>query len=138
MITIDELKVQLDNKSRLLGVDMGTKRVGVSISDENRKIATPLETIEFSNIKNLSSRFKELILENKIKSVEETIMILKHQEKNLLEVLTMHEYKSNERQVHEWVRELIIGSDYIIRLQKSLRLLKKTLPQRRDRGGKKD
>ena len=25
MITIDELKVQLDNKSRLLGVDMGTK-----------------------------------------------------------------------------------------------------------------
>ncbi len=49
MITIDELKVQLDNKSRLLGVDMGTKRVGVSISDETRKIATPLETIEFSN-----------------------------------------------------------------------------------------
>ena len=81
---------------------------------------------------------ERLILENKIKSIEETIMILKHQEKNLLEVLTMHEYKSNERQVHEWVRELIIGSDYIIRLQKSLRLLKKTLPQRRDRGGKKD
>ena len=69
MITIDELKVQLDNKSRLLGVDMGTKRVGVSISDENRKIATPLETIEFSNIKNLSSRFKELILENNIKAL---------------------------------------------------------------------
>ena len=69
MITIDELKVQLDNKSRLLGVDMGTKRVGVSISDENRKIATPLETIEFSNIKNLSSRFKELILENNIKGL---------------------------------------------------------------------
>ena len=36
MITIDELKVQLDNKSRLLGVDMGSKRIGVSISDENR------------------------------------------------------------------------------------------------------
>ncbi len=53
MITIDELKVQLDTKSRLLGVDMGTKRIGVSISDENRKIATPLETIQFTNIKNL-------------------------------------------------------------------------------------
>ena len=47
MITIDELKVQLDNKSRLLGVDMGSKRIGISICDENRKIATPLETIEF-------------------------------------------------------------------------------------------
>ena len=66
MITIDKLKVQLDNKSRLLGVDMGTKRIGVSICDDNRKIATPFETIEFTNIKNLTSRFKELIIENNI------------------------------------------------------------------------
>ena len=69
MITIDELKVQLDNKSRLLGVDMGTKRIGVSICDENRKIATPYETINFTNIENLSLRFKEIILENKIKGI---------------------------------------------------------------------
>ena len=69
MITIDKLKVQLDNKSRLLGVDMGTKRIGVSISDENRKIATPLETIQFTNIKNLISRFRELISENNIKGI---------------------------------------------------------------------
>ena len=69
MITIDELKVQLDSKSRLLGVDMGTKRIGVSICDENRKIATPLETIEFTNIKKLCSRLKELILENNIKGI---------------------------------------------------------------------
>ena len=48
---------------------MGTKRIGVSISDENRKIATPLETIQFTNIKNLISRFKELILENNIKGI---------------------------------------------------------------------
>ena len=69
MITIDELKVQLDNKSRLLGVDMGAKRIGISICDENRKIATPLETIEFINVKNLCLRFKELILENNIKGI---------------------------------------------------------------------
>ena len=69
MITIDELKVQLDTKSRLLGVDMGTKRIGVSICDDNRKIATPFETIEFINIKNLSLRFKEIILENNIKGI---------------------------------------------------------------------
>ena len=69
MITIDELKVQLDKKSRLLGVDMGTKRIGISICDENRKIATPLETIEFINIKNLCLKFKELILENNIKGI---------------------------------------------------------------------
>ena len=69
MITIDELKVQLDSKSRLLGIDMGTKRIGVSICDENRKIATPLETIEFTNIKKLCSRLRELILENNIKGI---------------------------------------------------------------------
>ena len=69
MITIDELKVQLDNKSRLLGIDMGSKRIGVSICDENRKIATPFETIQFTNLNNLISRVKEIILENNIKGI---------------------------------------------------------------------
>ena len=69
MITIDELKVQLDNKSRLLGIDMGSKRIGVSICDENRKIATPYETIQFTNLNNLISRVKEIILENNIKCI---------------------------------------------------------------------
>ena len=69
MITIDELKVQLDNKSRLLGIDMGTKRIGVSICDENRKIATPYETIQFTNINNLVSKLKEIIIENNIKGI---------------------------------------------------------------------
>ena len=48
---------------------MGTKRIGVSICDDNRKIATPFETIEFINIKNLSLRLKEIILENNIKGI---------------------------------------------------------------------
>lgn len=69
MITIDELKVQLDNKSRLLGIDMGSKRIGISICDENRKIATPYETIQFTNLNNLISRVKEIILENNIKGI---------------------------------------------------------------------
>ena len=69
MIAIDELKVQLDNKSRLLGIDMGSKRIGVSICDENRKIATPYETIQFTNLNNLISRVKEIILENNIKGI---------------------------------------------------------------------
>ena len=69
MITIDKLKVQLDNKSRLLGIDMGTKRIGVSICDENRKIATPYNTIQYTNISNLVSDFKEIISENNIKGI---------------------------------------------------------------------
>ena len=69
MITIDELKVQLDNKSRLLGIDMGTKRIGVSICDENRKIATPYNTIQYTNISNFVSDLNEIILENNIKGI---------------------------------------------------------------------
>ena len=48
---------------------MGTKRIGVSICDENRKIATPFETIDFTNIKNLIFRFKEIIVENNIQGI---------------------------------------------------------------------
>ena len=36
MITIDELKSKIDKKSRLLGIDIGTKRIGISISDDKR------------------------------------------------------------------------------------------------------
>ncbi len=45
MMDINELKQHINKKSRLIGVDMGSKRVGLSISDENRKIATPFKTI---------------------------------------------------------------------------------------------
>ena len=40
MITIDELKSKIDKKSRLLGIDIGTKRIGISISDDKRLIAS--------------------------------------------------------------------------------------------------
>ena len=48
---------------------MGSKRIGVSICDENRKIATPFETIQFTNLNNLISRVKKIILENNIKGI---------------------------------------------------------------------
>ena len=69
MITIDELKVQLDNKSRLLGIDMGSKRIGVSICDENRKIATPYETIKFEKMNEFISKIKVMVKENNIKAI---------------------------------------------------------------------
>ena len=47
---INDIKNHINNKSRLIGVDMGSKRVGLSISDENRKIATPLKTVNYENI----------------------------------------------------------------------------------------
>ena len=69
MITIDALKDKLDNNSRLLGLDLGSKKIGVSICDHMRKIATPYKTIQFTNIENLSSELTNIIKENNISGI---------------------------------------------------------------------
>ena len=66
MITIDELKDKLTDKARLIGLDLGTKRVGVAICDDKRKIATPLKTINYKNMKYLINELKEIISENHV------------------------------------------------------------------------
>ena len=76
-------------------------------------------------------------LEDKIASVEQTLQILKHQESNLLEAILYHKYDHNEKEIKQWVEEIFIGCEYIVRLEGSLKLLKQTLPPRRKRGGKK-
>ena len=45
MLDIEEFKKKLDKKSRLIGIDPGKKRIGIAISDENKKVATPYTTI---------------------------------------------------------------------------------------------
>ena len=45
MITIDEFKNKITKKSRLLGLDLGSKRIGVAICDDCQSIATPFKTI---------------------------------------------------------------------------------------------
>ncbi len=48
---------------------MGSKRIGISICDENRKIATPYKTVDYTGIKNFNSILKEIIIENNIKGI---------------------------------------------------------------------
>ena len=69
MMNINELKKHINNKSRLIGVDMGSKRVGLSISDENRKIATPFNTVEYENIQLLIVEIEKIINENNINGI---------------------------------------------------------------------
>ena len=66
MITIDELKKKQTTKTRLIGLDLGSKKIGVSISDENQKIATPFKTLQNNGLKNLISDLSVIIDENKI------------------------------------------------------------------------
>ena len=69
MMNINDIKNHINNKSRLIGVDMGSKRVGLSISDDNRKVATPLKTINYDNIQTLVVELKKLISENNVHAI---------------------------------------------------------------------
>ena len=69
MMEITELKKILNTKSRLIGVDMGTKKVGISISDENRKIATPLKTIDYKNIQYLGNEIQKIVKDSGIDAI---------------------------------------------------------------------
>ena len=69
MMDIKDIKKLINNKSRLIGVDMGSKRVGLSISDENRKIATPIKTINYDNIQTLVDELRKLINENNVHAI---------------------------------------------------------------------
>ncbi len=48
---------------------MGSKRVGLSISDENRKIATPLKTVNYENIQILVDELKKIANENNVHAI---------------------------------------------------------------------
>ena len=69
MMEITEIKKILNTKSRLIGVDMGTKKVGISISDENRKIATALKTVDYTDIGHLINEIDIIVKENNIKAI---------------------------------------------------------------------
>ena len=69
MITIDEFKNKLSSGSRILGIDLGTKRIGIAISDYNQKIATPLQTLDKSKHYKLIDELESIITENDIKGI---------------------------------------------------------------------
>ena len=69
MITINEFKNKLSSGSRLLGIDLGTKRIGIAISDYNQKIATPLQTLDKSKQGKLIDELESIITEYDIKGI---------------------------------------------------------------------
>ena len=69
MITLEEFKKNHSDKCRLIGLDVGSKRIGVSICDENQLIATPLKTIDRNSLNELISELKLIINENDIKGI---------------------------------------------------------------------
>ena len=69
MITIENLKKKQSETCRLIGLDLGSKRIGVSICDEKQSIATPFKTINKTNTNELIVKLKELISEYDVKGI---------------------------------------------------------------------
>ena len=69
MITLEEFKKKHSDKCRLIGLDLGSKRIGVSICDEKQLIATPLKTINRNTLAELISELKVIIDENNIEGI---------------------------------------------------------------------
>ena len=69
MMTLEEFKKKQTKKCRLVGLDLGSKRIGVSISDEKQLIATPFKTILKTNTNELIDKLQEIINEYDIKGI---------------------------------------------------------------------
>ncbi len=69
MITLEEFKKKHTDTCRLIGLDLGSKRIGVSICDEKQLIATPLKTINRNSLKDLIDELRLIINENNIKGI---------------------------------------------------------------------
>ena len=69
MITLEEFKKKQLDKCRLIGLDLGSKRIGVSICDEKQLIATPFKTLNRTTAKELINELKIIIEENNIKGI---------------------------------------------------------------------
>ena len=69
IISIDEFKTNIENNSRLLGIDPGDKNIGFAICDENKKVATPLKVLQKSKFEVLIREINQIIEENNIKGI---------------------------------------------------------------------
>ncbi len=98
---------------RLLGLDLGTKTLGIAVSDKTQTIASPLKTITYkSNYETLFPLIKQIIIDENIKKIilgfpknmnntlgsraQETIEFQKKLEKYLnIEVILQDERRSS-------------------------------------------
>ena len=69
ILSIEDFKKNLENNSRLLGIDPGRKNVGIAVCDENKKVATPLKIIQKTNFQFFLKQINQIIEENNIKGL---------------------------------------------------------------------
>jgi len=55
--------------SRCIGIDLGSKRVGLALSDKMNMIASPYKTLTFKNEQDLLDQLRLIIVDFKVKSI---------------------------------------------------------------------
>jgi putative Holliday junction resolvase len=63
------LKNIVESKHKILGLDLGKKRIGISISTSNLDGALPLRTIQYSGIENLADELYKIITTHEAKAI---------------------------------------------------------------------
>jgi putative Holliday junction resolvase len=66
LIAIEDLPPRLAAEARLLGLDVGTKTVGMALSDITRSIATPFDTIRRTKFTADAKAIREVIEKNQV------------------------------------------------------------------------
>ena len=61
VMELNKMKAALQNDQRLLGLDLGSKTIGLAMSDTSRTIASPLETLNHTKFTNDALRIKQIV-----------------------------------------------------------------------------
>jgi putative Holliday junction resolvase len=67
-VTIDELAPLLPPNGALVGLDLGTKTIGIAVSDVTRRIASPLETIRRTKFRADAARLLAIAAQRQAKA----------------------------------------------------------------------
>ena len=65
-IAIEDLPPHLGRDARLLGLDVGTKTIGMALSDVTRSVATPFDTIHRSKFTADAKTIREVVEKNQV------------------------------------------------------------------------
>ena len=65
-IAIEDLPPHLGRDARLLGLDVGTKTIGMALSDVTRSVATPFDTIRRSKFTADAKMIREVVEKNQV------------------------------------------------------------------------
>ena len=68
-VDIAEFKSLVESNHKILGLDIGSKRIGVSVSTSDMTGALPLRTIKYSNMKDFLKELNELVKLHDVKAL---------------------------------------------------------------------